>query len=206
MSEVVELGRTAERAAFFGRQQHLDTVVFVHGLRGHFMDTWGKFPELLASDPDLPNVDIFLWGYRTGVLHPLVADLETVGGELMSTLRVEMQADNTLHLVGHSLGGLVTLQGIISEMSLMRAQETPTSRMTFISLFACSVSGSSAAAMVRQTVGWLWGLGFVVNKQVRSLARGRGVDDLLSKSSNGSMRRSATIAPDEGFRFGWSWQ
>ena len=56
------------RAAFFGAQDDLDTVVFVHGLGGHFRKTWKMFPELLASDPDLPKLDIFLWGYDSGVL------------------------------------------------------------------------------------------------------------------------------------------
>ena len=175
------LSMKGERTGFFGEQKDVDTVVFVHGLRGHFAGTWGKFPELLATDADLPSLDIFLWGYRTGALHPLVADVTTVGGELMSELRVRMQSDNALHLVGHSLGGLVILHGLVSEMLGMRAQEAPTSRVSFVSLYACPVSGSSAAAVVRHTLGWLGILGSLVNRQVRSVARGREVDDLLTE-------------------------
>lgn len=49
-----------------GMQKHVDTVVFVHGILGHYAKSWGRFPRLLAEDPDLPDVDILLWGYRTG--------------------------------------------------------------------------------------------------------------------------------------------
>lgn len=47
-------------------QRHLDTVVFVHGILGHYVRTWGEFPKLLAEDEELPELDILLWGYRTG--------------------------------------------------------------------------------------------------------------------------------------------
>lgn len=57
-----------DRTARVGEWRGIDAVVFVHGLDGHFRDTWGAFPELLHSDPDLPNLDILLWGYRTGFL------------------------------------------------------------------------------------------------------------------------------------------
>ena len=159
MSGNSRLCMKGERTGFFGEQQEVDTVVFVHGLRGHFASTWGKFPELLATDADLPSLDILLWGYRTGALHPLVADVKTVGGEMMSELRTRVRSDNALHLVGHSLGGLVILHGIVSEMIKTRAQQPPTSCVSFVSLFACPVSGSSAAAVVRHTLGWLGTLG-----------------------------------------------
>jgi hypothetical protein len=51
---------------FFKQQTHTDTVVFVHGILGHYVTTWGLFPKLLSEDPDLPELDVLLWGYRTG--------------------------------------------------------------------------------------------------------------------------------------------
>lgn len=47
--------------------RHIDTIVFVHGIVGHYVNTWGEFPKLLHEDPDLPEVDILLWSYRTGI-------------------------------------------------------------------------------------------------------------------------------------------
>ena len=170
-----------ERAAFFGGQNDLDTVVFVHGLGGHFSKTWKMFPELLASDPDLPKLDIFLWGYDSGVLRRGIGGIETVGDQLISELFVRFQRDNALHLVGHSLGGLVILKGIVSEMVAMRALEAPTSSVSFISLFASPVSGSTAAAIMKQTLGWLLRIFGFLNRQIREVARGNFVDNLLTE-------------------------
>ncbi len=170
-----------DRAAFFGEQKCLDTVVFVHGLGGDFLKTWNRFPDLLASDPDLPKLDLFLWGYDSGVFKPGIASIETVGGQLMSELFVRFERDNAVHLVGHSLGGLVILKGIVSEMIAMRAQERPTSHVSFISLFAAPVSGSSVAAILKRTLGQLPGLGSLLNHQLRQVARGIDVDSLLNE-------------------------
>lgn len=41
-----------------------DTVVFVHGLIGDIVKTWGRFPELLRTDPDLPKLDVLMCGYQ----------------------------------------------------------------------------------------------------------------------------------------------
>lgn len=172
---------TGKHSAFYTAQKHLDTVVFVHGLGGHFHKTWGKFPELLTTDPNLPRLDVYLWGYRTGAMLPLVSDKQTVGGELISDLVVQFQEDNALHLVGHSMGGLIILEGLVAEMVARRAQQKPANCVGFISLFASPVSGSTAAAMVKQTLGKLWGLRALVNRQIASLARGKGVDDLLTE-------------------------
>lgn len=54
------------RTAYLGDWRGIDAVVFVHGIGGDFLETWGAFPELLASDPELPELDILLWGYQTG--------------------------------------------------------------------------------------------------------------------------------------------
>ena len=160
-------------------------MVFVHGLGGHFSETWGRFPELLDSDPDLPKLDILLWGYDSGIVSPSVASIWTVGGELVSELSVCLQKDNALHLVGHSLGGLVILHGVVTEMMAARAQEAPASNVSFISLFASPVSGSSVAAVMRHTLGGLPGIGRqIVNRQVQQVARGTDVDDLLTKVVN----------------------
>jgi hypothetical protein len=48
---------------FVGSRLGHETVVFVHGLAGHFRDTWKQFPQLAQQDPDLPQLDILLAGY-----------------------------------------------------------------------------------------------------------------------------------------------
>lgn len=168
------------RAAFLREQNDLDTVVFVHGIGGHFRKTWKKFPELLTSDPDLPKLDIFLWGYDSGLFKRGSSGIQTVGDQLISELCVRFQQDNALHLVGHSLGGLVILKGIVSEMLALRAMVPPASSVSFISLFASPVSGSTAAAAMKQTLGPLLRILGLLNPQIREVARGNFVDNLLN--------------------------
>lgn len=91
-----------KQAAFFGGPFDLDAIVFVHGLGGHYSKIWNRFPEFLASDPDLPKLDIFLWGYDSGLLKRGFRGIEEVSDQLMSELSVRFQRDNALHLVGHS--------------------------------------------------------------------------------------------------------
>src|SRR5262245_36239294 len=73
------------RMKFFRTQIHTDTVVFVHGILGHYVTSWGEFPRLLSNDPDLPDLDVLLWGYRTGWWEKH-NDLQTEGAQLITTL------------------------------------------------------------------------------------------------------------------------
>ena len=79
------------------------------------------------------------------------------------------------------MGGLVILKGIVSEMIAMRARVAPTSSISFISLFASPVSGSSAAAIMRKVLDPLLGMRGVLNSQIREVARGTFMDNLLTE-------------------------
>jgi hypothetical protein len=159
-------------------QKHLDTVVFVHGILGDYLKTWGKFPELVTADDDLPQLDILLWGYRTGwfTRHN---KLHLEGGHLCTALEGYVQADNDIVLVGHSMGGLVILKGLIDRMILEAAQKPPCHAVIWISLFACPLSGVWFAGLVTR---WLLIPLKIINslhKHVPSLAPGKFVNELV---------------------------
>ena len=164
--EIVPLN---ERSARVGRWNRIDAVVFVHGIAGNFRDTWGLFPHLIATDPDLPALDILLWGYRTTLLPANVHDTATIARHLFSELRVRLAPDVSAHLVAHSMGGLIVCQGLIQEMRQGRAQVPPTSNVRHLSLFAVPTSGSAAADAA---AAWIESLGLpggTLNDQIRSL-------------------------------------
>lgn len=56
------------------RQTNLNSIVFVHGLRGHALETWSKglvcWPRDILKD-DIPNARIITWGYDSGVANAL---------------------------------------------------------------------------------------------------------------------------------------
>ena len=60
---MASVAKAGEHVAKLGTWRGVDAVVFVHGLGGDYRETWGDFPELVATDPDLPAMDILLWGY-----------------------------------------------------------------------------------------------------------------------------------------------
>jgi hypothetical protein len=174
----IELQTISEHAAYLGTKRELDTIVFVHGLKGNFQETWGAFPELLRSDPDLPKMDVLLWGYKSYAVLPTVKNPKTIGTHLVSCMAAQISSNNNIQLVGHSMGGLVILEGLLGEMKGQRAKNHPTLNANFISLFASPISGVSAARSVVNTLG----IARLVNAQVRALARGEGVDALLTET------------------------
>ena len=168
-----------ERTARVGTIRGIDTVIFVHGIAGHFHDTWGKFPELLHSDPDLPHLDILLWGYRTGYLSQDVPGLDNLGYNLVSELYLRLKRGAVACLVAHSMGGLIVFQGLVNEINRGRAQEHPTHSIRFISLFSVPTKGSSVAdvaAAVIERFGLPKG---TLNAQIRSLG-GEACDSLIA--------------------------
>ena len=178
------LKKLNDRTARLGDWRGIDAVVFVHGIGGDFLETWGAFPELLASDPDLPELDILLWGYQTSFLRSSeVHGTETIGHNLVSELRLRLGTDAAAHLVAHSMGGLVVLGGLTDEMRAGRAQESPTNSIRFISLFAMPTRGVSAVNVVAAIISWFGQMGLpqsTLNDQLRSL-EGSACDSLIAE-------------------------
>ena len=96
-------------------------VVFVHGVLGHYRETWGDFPYLLAQDADLNHCDWICWGYPSNLQVPKVSSIPFLGNSMPSLPSVSesLCADlknpqiggsyKNLILVGHSMGGLVLM-------------------------------------------------------------------------------------------------
>lgn len=167
-------------SVFYSEKKELDTVVFVHGLGGDCKNTWGNFPRLIEADPQLPRLDIVSYGYDTSLYRRVGHDIKTEGLHLIGLLQAVLIDKNTIHLVGHSMGGLVILEGLVHEMTQQRANTFPSKSVSYISLFASPVSGSTAALMVKYTMGGFWWL----NKHVRALARGVKRDNALDETIN----------------------
>ena len=100
---------------------------------------------------------------------PNVQDTETLGKNLVSELRVQLKSGAAGCLVGHSMGGMVVLDGLVGEMKRGRAQEHPVSGIRLLTLFAVPTRGSSQANAAVRLVDRLGLPKGVLNKQVRSL-------------------------------------
>lgn len=88
-------------------------IVLVHGLGGDRITTWGNMPEWLFEDLESEDVDIGLFGYRSG--HKRLFRLNSAP----FAAQAQLLADTIRHgdytqivLVGHSMGGLVCKQAV----------------------------------------------------------------------------------------------
>lgn len=161
---------------FVGSQRHLDTVVFVHGiLFGHYKKTWKRFAKLLPGDPDLPRLDLMLWGYDTGVIKGRSIDLN--GERLTTDLRVRVnRPDSSIALVGHSLGGLVILRALTTQMKRKLAETAPCVQVKQIITFGTPLNGHWVGRVARSF--FLFKL--LLNQQARDLCRETFCRELIS--------------------------
>ena len=88
-------------------------LIFVHGFNSSIDSAWGSFPDLVKGDPRFSAFNILLFGYPTKVCGQ-VSDIAR-SGELLSSYLKTVEFDyDALILVGHSMGGLVILNGLIT--------------------------------------------------------------------------------------------
>ena len=159
--------------------KHVDTVVFVHGILGHYITTWGKFPKLLSEDEDLPELDILLWGYRTG-LFARNHELHLEGGHLATALETMIEPGSDIVLVGHSMGGLIILKALVDRMTRGLAQSAPCRAVTWISLFAPPLTGSWLAGLANTLIARPLRRISSLYKHLLALSRGTFVEDLMA--------------------------
>ena len=161
----------------------MDTVVFVHGILGDETGTWGRFPELLHTDDDLPCLDILCWGYHSGIVPRKYQDVETEGEALVSDLETLVQEGNDLYLVGHSMGGLVILKGLVKRIRNEHGDTHPVRGVKWITLYASPLLGSAVANVVSAALGIIPVVRTVMKRfpgtQLYNLCRGEFVDELV---------------------------
>lgn len=91
-------------------------LLFVHGFNSNKDTAWGHFPELIETDPDFDDFNIHRFGYPTNACRQ-VSDIRNQGeflaSYLNSILNREVPRYRQVVLVGHSMGGLVTLQALL---------------------------------------------------------------------------------------------
>ena len=155
---------------FIDQQDRTDTVVFVHGLHGSFDGTWGRFPRLVRDDPDLPLLDVWPWSYRASILpgaHSIVVQAQ----HLITGLRTLPDSVDHLFLVGHSMGGLVVLEGLCQELRGGRANERPIDAIRHVTLYATPVKGSQLASAFSIAMKRLGRLGRLFSPQLEELRK-----------------------------------
>jgi len=82
-------------------------IVFVHGLGGTPIHTWGAFPQLIMGSSIGQNFDVFSYGYSSNVFFPTSPDLDSLIGEFSSFCQSELNQYDAVILISHSLGSVI---------------------------------------------------------------------------------------------------
>jgi hypothetical protein len=109
----------AERHLIEQRPDNTSIAIFVHGFTGDYLQTWGKLPELLQTDPSLDQYDFLFWGYPSSLFRKN-EDLGTTGKLLKTEIdhlpKPYDKPYDKIVLIGHSMGGLVIRSYIVQAL------------------------------------------------------------------------------------------
>jgi len=114
---------------------HTRAIVFVHGLGGDPIQSWGDFPQFIAEQESLREWDIFsaspfLPGWRS-----LTISFRTVAARLHSQLLLQdLGAHHELALITHGEGGLVVQLAVLDNPDIAE-------RITHAFFLACPNGG-----------------------------------------------------------------
>jgi hypothetical protein len=129
-------------------------LLFVHGLGGNAIGTWGRFRELLESDYAMSGIDVgFLnlpsdiwpWPFRPKALR--IQDL----ARALSTELDLRYPDHDVVIVSHSLGGLVAKRYVVDSL-----RTTGSSRVKKIVFFGTPAAGAGLASVASRLLPWNW--------------------------------------------------
>ena len=144
-SESVSKSAVNEVVTTFKNDNGTNAVLFVHGFSGEAANTFGNIPEFIKTDPKMQGWDLFPMGYSEGVkpnkgktIWADVDDINRVVDNLVSAIEHKFKQYKRIALVGHSLGGLVVEQALVS------LAETDLERISHVLLFGSPSNGATS--------------------------------------------------------------
>jgi pimeloyl-ACP methyl ester carboxylesterase len=89
-------------------------IVFIHGLGGNSVSTWGNLPTLLMGTLFAQNKDVFSYAYSSFPLNPFDKDISTISDEFTTFIESISPKYQSFYFVSHSLGSLVCLKAMLN--------------------------------------------------------------------------------------------
>lgn len=145
-------------------------VVFIHGFTGDLENTWTattdtSFMQLIMQDDALNDFDVFSFGYASGVLRS-APPIDNIVQQFRNAA-TKLFDDYQVVLCGHSMGGLVCMQHIITELSNGRSLP-----IVGLVLYGTPIEGSAWVNVTKIVLGIsalkFWWLSFVAKYVFRN--------------------------------------
>ena len=100
------------------KDSHSDKlIVFVHGFDSTNETAWGQFPSLVKDDDHFRGFNIVLFGYPTKLcssVNSIHVEGDVLASFLIDNFRNKSPSYNKFVLVGHSMGGLVIMNALLT--------------------------------------------------------------------------------------------
>jgi pimeloyl-ACP methyl ester carboxylesterase len=126
-AEVVKAGSFRDFGFHCIRPSTADAIiVFVHGILSSGEDAWGRpsWPDLLAAEPELNSVGIFVFTYQTG-LGSRTYGIADVADYLREHLRIaNLLSKPKIVFVCHSMGGIAVRRFLVANQLALIADKT----------------------------------------------------------------------------------
>ncbi len=148
-------------------------ILFIHGLGGNPLKTWGKFPELLKSDMEIyHDFDIEHFSFPTSIFRfpfgQILPKIQDLAEGLRSEINIKYSSYDEIVIVCHSLGGLVGKKYILEEIKSKNRL-----RVSKILLYATPNNGATLAS-AGSTLTWC-------NLQINQLKKTSDFVELLNE-------------------------
>ena len=166
-------------------------VVFIHGFGGDAAETWGKFPRLLAQNPEMSGWDVLSFGYESDLAPDFLSgvwkgdpDIKMIGDSLRTFWRVKLKGHyDATCFIAHSMGGLAVQRAVLDH-------EDFRNELTDLFLFGTPSGGLKKANLYRRFLSFI-----LPKKSVKDMAAGGNfIQDLRA-------RWASDIEPAMPFRF-----
>lgn len=119
-------------------------IIFIHGLGGSPLKTWGELNKLIKSDEKLSQYKIEPYHYPTSLLKffpwSIFPKIQDLADGLRTFINNRTTSDDKVTLVTHSMGGLIARKYFIEEIKNKRKL-----RAKKLLLFACPNKGAQLA-------------------------------------------------------------
>jgi pimeloyl-ACP methyl ester carboxylesterase len=153
------------------RKEGDQLVLFVHGLSGTALGTWGAMLRIFKQDIKLKDYAFDCYAYPTSLIHlpwdRRKASIQEIANGLQTHIETHHGDKRELILVGHSLGGIIARQYILDETKCKR-----NCKVRGLVLFATPHTGAALASVGSQ-FSWR-------HHHLRQLCRGSDILEFIN--------------------------